>query len=152
MVDKIEKDVLEKRKLSRDNQTQDDMRKKISFTKTLSSINDAENVLLDMIKEPDTTSAQVGVINALLNSKWKKMDRLLPVLKALEVQNNMNIKFKKKELVIDPSCQKTIKEIETLSSRDTEGKVSHLSVTTGYVAWLLNPLKRIVPKSRQVQL
>ena len=92
MVDKIEKDVLEKRKLSRDNQTQDDMRKKISFTKTLSSINDAENVLLDMIKEPDTTSAQVGVINALLNSKWKKMDRLLPVLKALEVQNNMSIK------------------------------------------------------------
>ena len=91
MVDKIEKDVLAKRKASRDSQTQDDMRKKISFTKTLSSINDAEEVLLGMIKEPETTSAQVGVINALLNSKWKKMDRLLPVLKALEVQANMNV-------------------------------------------------------------
>lgn len=67
-------------------------------------------------------------------------------------QNNMNIKFKKKELVIDPSCVSTIKEIETLSSRDTEGKVSHLSVTTGYVTWLLSPLRRITPKSKQIQL
>ena len=67
-------------------------------------------------------------------------------------QNNMNIKFKKQELIIDPSCSKTIKEIETLSSRDTEGKVSHLSVTTGYVTWLLSPLRRIAPKSKQLDI
>lgn len=67
-------------------------------------------------------------------------------------QNNMNIKFKKQELIIDPSCKDTIKEIETLSSRDNEGKVSHLSVTTGYVTWLLAPLRRSVEKSRQFNL
>jgi phage terminase large subunit len=56
-------------------------------------------------------------------------------------QNTVNVAFLKKQLVIDPSCPQTIKEIETLSSRDTEGKVSHLSVTTGYVLWKLAPLQ-----------
>lgn len=56
-------------------------------------------------------------------------------------QNTVNLAFLKKQLVIDPSCVGTIKEIETLSSRDTEGKVSHLSVTTGYVVYKLAPLQ-----------
>ncbi len=67
-------------------------------------------------------------------------------------QNNLNIKFHKQDLVIDPSCTMTIKEIETLSSRDKEGSVSHLSVTTGYVVWYLSPLIRQKPKSRQLHL
>lgn len=67
-------------------------------------------------------------------------------------QNNLNIKFRKDQLVIDPSCTKTIKEIETLSSRDKEGNVSHLSVTTGYVCWYLDPLKKPTPKARQIHL
>ena len=56
-------------------------------------------------------------------------------------QNNLNIKFHKKEVVVDTSCNTVIKEIETLSSRDTEGNVAHASVTLGYVVWLLMPLK-----------
>lgn len=67
-------------------------------------------------------------------------------------QNNLNIKFHKETLVIDPSCLKTIKEIETLSSRDKEGNVSHLSVTTGYVVWYVDPLRRITPKSKQIAI
>ena len=67
-------------------------------------------------------------------------------------QNNLNIKFKKQELIIDPSCTKTIKELETLDSRSKEGSVSHLAVTVGYVCWSLKPLKRPTPKSKQLYL
>ena len=67
-------------------------------------------------------------------------------------QNNLNIKFHKEQLVIDPSCTATIKEIETLSSRDKEGSVSHLSVTTGYVCWFIDPLRRPTPKAKQIHL
>ena len=67
-------------------------------------------------------------------------------------QNNMNVKFKKKMLFINPKCVKTIKEIETLSRRDTEGKVSHLSVTTGYVCWKLDPLKLKAKKFKQLDI
>ncbi len=84
MADNKEKEILSKRVQSRDAQAKESMREKISFTKTLSSIDEAENKLLAMVGDAEVTSAQVGVINALLNSKWKKMDRLLPVLKAIE--------------------------------------------------------------------
>lgn len=63
-------------------------------------------------------------------------------------QNNLNLMFHKKQMVIDPSCIKTLKEIETLSARDKEGQISHLSVTTGYVAWKLCPLKRARPEPK----
>lgn len=66
-------------------------------------------------------------------------------------QNNLNILFRKELLVVDPSCVKTIKEIETLNSRQTEGLVSHLSVTTGYVTWKLAPLKRPTPKQKHIK-
>ena len=72
------------------------------------------------------------------------MDTQNPLIR--DRQNTLNVAFLKKQCVIDPSCQDTIKEIETLSSRDSEGKVSHLSVTLGYVTWKLNPLKPIYPQ------
>ncbi len=65
--------------------TKASMRDKISFTKTLSSIDDAEEKLLLMIKSSDEPSnARIGAMKAFMDSKWKKMDRLLPVLKAIE--------------------------------------------------------------------
>lgn len=67
-------------------------------------------------------------------------------------QNNLNLMFHKKTMVIDPSCILTIKEIETLSGRDKEGSVSHLSVTTGYVTWKLSPLKAPQAPSRVINL
>lgn len=65
-------------------------------------------------------------------------------------QNNLNLMFHKKQMVIDPSCIKTLKEIETLSARDKEGQISHLSVTTGYVAWKLCPLKEPQKPSKTI--
>ena len=67
-------------------------------------------------------------------------------------QNTVNLAFLKKSLVIDPSCTETIKEIETLSNRDKEGKVSHLSVCTGYVLWRLAPLKPAHKPSQTINL
>lgn len=68
-------------------------------------------------------------------------------------QNNMNVKFRKGQFVVDESCKETIKEIETLSSRDNEGKVTHLSVTAGYVLWKLDPLKSTEQRaSRTIKL
>jgi phage terminase large subunit len=58
-------------------------------------------------------------------------------------QNNVNMKFKKQQLVIDPKLDTLIKEVETLNSRDKEGLVSHAAVTIGYVLWYLDPLKRV---------
>jgi PBSX family phage terminase large subunit len=67
-------------------------------------------------------------------------------------QNTVNLAFLKKQLVIDPSCTLTIKEIETLSSRDKEGSVSHLSVCLGYVMWKLAPLQPKVKTSHTIHL
>jgi len=55
-------------------------------------------------------------------------------------QNALNILFKKNRITIDPSCRTLIKELETLSSRDDEGKIAHVSVATGYIAWKFDPL------------
>jgi hypothetical protein len=66
-------------------------------------------------------------------------------------QNTCNWHFFKKRLVLDPSCEETIKEIETLTSRENEGKVSHLAVTVGYVVYKLNPLKASNGKSTTIK-
>lgn len=55
-------------------------------------------------------------------------------------QNNLNVHLKKNNLIIDPSCTQIIKEMETLSSRDKEGLVSHASVGLGYVLWKIAPI------------
>ena len=65
-------------------------------------------------------------------------------------QNTVNTMFKKGQLFIDPSCKELIKELETLSSRDKEGEVSHLGPALGYTCWYLNPLKQLAGKSRQI--
>lgn len=56
-------------------------------------------------------------------------------------QNTLNIHFRKGDVIIDPSCIKLIKEIETLSSRDKEGDTAHVSVGLGYVTNKLKPLQ-----------
>ena len=61
-------------------------------------------------------------------------------------QNSVNLKFIKNNLFINSECEDLIKEIETLSARDEEGKVSHAAVALGYVVWHLAPLK--LPKSK----
>jgi len=59
----------------------------MSFSKTLSSIETAEDQLLEMATalEKEPSNGRVGAIRALLDSKWKRMDKLLPALKATEL-------------------------------------------------------------------
>lgn len=57
-------------------------------------------------------------------------------------QNNVNVNFKKGNLLIDESCTTLIKELETLSNRDKEGEKAHVSVGLGYVLNRLEPLRR----------
>lgn len=71
--------------------TQEAMRQKISFTKTLTAIEKNEAELSKLAKgAKDPSAARVGAIKALQDSHWKKMDRLLPALKAVEITGEMN--------------------------------------------------------------
>lgn len=65
-------------------------------------------------------------------------------------QNTVNYRFLKKKLFIDKSCVNLIKEIETLSSRDREGEVSHLGPALGYVMWSIDPLSPKLIPSRTI--
>ncbi len=67
--------------------THEAMRDKISFTKTLKLIEGVEGTLKAMVaeqgKEPST--ARVGALRALNESYWRRIDKILPSLKAVEV-------------------------------------------------------------------
>lgn len=89
-------------------------------------------------RKTSATSSQSD-IQILKNLGIRVMDTQNPFVR--DRQNTLNVAFLKKQCFIDVNCLDTIKEIETLSARDQEGKVSHLSVTLGYVLWKLNPLK-----------
>lgn len=69
---------------------------------------------------------------------------ILPVRNPLirDRQNAVNLAFKQGRLFVDPSCKELIKEIETISSRDKEGDVSHVAVSLGYVINKLSPVVR----------
>lgn len=67
-------------------------------------------------------------------------------------QNALNMVFKKNNITIDESCRKLRTELETLSSRDDEGSVSHLAVALGYVIWYFDPLYRDYGKSTSYAL
>lgn len=62
-------------------------------------------------------------------------------------QNSVNVQFRHNNLIIDSKLTDLIKEVETLASRDKEGKVSHAAVAMGYVVWKLCPTKKIVTKA-----
>ena len=66
-------------------------------------------------------------------------------------QNNVNMHFKAKALVIDPKLNDLILEIESVNGRDKEGNVSHAAVSMGYVLWHLNPLKRVRSNTRSYE-
>jgi len=65
-------------------------RKSISFTKTLQGIDEAEQLLVAMLeKNGEPSNARVGAIKALLDSKYKKLNKLLPDLKAVEMSGEV---------------------------------------------------------------
>ena len=65
-------------------------------------------------------------------------------------QNSVNRAIAAGKVIIDPSCTHIIKELETLSSRDKEGEVAHISVALGYVIWKLDPLKKKQGRSETI--
>jgi len=67
-------------------------RKSISFTKTMAGIDEAENELLIMIRDKanEPSNGRVGAIKALLDSKYKKLNKLLPDLKAVEMTGSLD--------------------------------------------------------------
>ena len=67
-------------------------------------------------------------------------------------QNALNMIFKKNRITIDQSCKKLRNELETISTRDDEGSVSHLAVALGYVVWYFDPLLRDYGKSQSYAL
>lgn len=67
-------------------------------------------------------------------------------------QNAVNRCFYKDKLFIDSSCKELIRELETLSARDKEGSVAHISVALGYVINKLDPLRKPQTKSRSYSL
>lgn len=56
--------------------------------------------------------------------------------------NAVNKQLMLDNVEIDSSCTNLIKEMETLSVNQTEGKVAHLSVTLGYVIWHRDPIQK----------
>ena len=56
-------------------------------------------------------------------------------------QNTVNREFVKNTIQIDPSCKHLIKELETLTHKQTEGLDSHIAVALGYALFHLNPIK-----------
>ncbi len=62
------------------------MREKIDFGQALTDIGKMENTLAELIKgEAEISNARIGAIRTFLDSKWKRIDRVLPPLKSLEV-------------------------------------------------------------------
>lgn len=104
---------------------------------------------------PDSTgrarksSSPTTDLRILKDMGLRLMDTHNPLIR--DRQNTLNLTFLKKTTFINPNCTKTLKEIETLSSRDREGQVSHLSVTVGYVLWKLAPLKPKQQPSRTIE-
>lgn len=96
------------------------------------------------------TSAETGRsdITILKDAGLTVMDTSNPRIK--DRHNSMNALFMKGKCVIDESCSKLIKELETLKHSDTEGDVAHLSVGVGYVAWQLAPLKPAQAPSKTI--
>ena len=65
------------------------MREKIDFGQALTDIGKMENTLAELIKgETEISNARIGAIRKFLDSKWKRIDRVLPPLKALEISGD----------------------------------------------------------------
>jgi hypothetical protein len=62
------------------------MREKMNFSMSLKAISEAEVALAKLIEaEEDPSNGRVGAIKALLDSKWRRIDKILPQLKAVEL-------------------------------------------------------------------
>lgn len=63
-------------------------RDKIDFTKTLNQITKAESAVASIAEE----TKEIAAYRLLLDSQWKRMNKLLPDLKAIEGQLEHSVK------------------------------------------------------------
>ncbi len=76
----------------------DSMRAKMSFHKAIKAISEAEQVLVDAINKTETedekglSNAKIGAIRTLIDSKWRRIDKLLPNLKAVELSGGISVR------------------------------------------------------------
>lgn len=97
-------------------------------------------VIPDSTANARKTNAEAGLtdIKILKNTGLSVKETHNPRIK--DRHNAVNVAFHKNRIHIDPKCSTLIKELETLSNDQDEGKVSHLAVTLGYVIHYLEPL------------
>jgi len=75
------------------------MREKISFGITIKTIEEIEVSLKCLAEgEADPSTARIGAYKALLDSKWRKIDKLLPSMKAVELSGSLEAQVKVKDL------------------------------------------------------
>lgn len=81
-----------KRKTALKAEAQEVMREKLSYAKTLASIVSTENALQDMMTaEEEPSNARIGAARTLLDSKWKRINKILPDLKAIEMSGEVGV-------------------------------------------------------------
>jgi len=64
-----------KRKQALIEDTKNEMRKKISFTKAINQIETSE---MELMQSKDITSSRVSALKAVMDSNWKKIDKFIP--------------------------------------------------------------------------
>jgi len=93
MIDKEKAGIKNRTKIREENK-KNDMREKLSFTQTIIQIDNLEDEILNLARsEGEITNGAVSAFTAVLNSKWKKINKLLPDIKAIEhvVEHKPNV-------------------------------------------------------------
>ncbi len=108
----------------------------------------SRSIVPDSTGKARKTSSVKSDHQILRDSGFRLEETTNPLIR--DRQNAVNRLFNLDLIDIDPSCVNLISELETLSARDEEGKVSHIAVALGYVIWKLCPLKRVSTPSRSI--
>lgn len=97
-------------------------------------------IIPDSTAKARKTNAQAGLtdIKILENYGLKIMPFQNPMIK--DRHNTVNLLFHKNRIRIDPKSKDLIADLNKLSTKDNEGKVSHLAVALGYICWAFEPL------------
>ncbi len=77
----------DKKRKNREIQHKNSLREKISFVQTINQITKIEDEVLELAKnEVDLAAPTITAYKTVLDSKWKKINKLLPDLKAIEIE------------------------------------------------------------------
>ena len=121
----------------------------LMLTETLPEAN--KRIVADSTGKARKTSAKSGQsdIQILKDMGLNVLPFSNPLIK--DRWNSVNKQLFINQIQIDPSCKDLIKEFETLTHKQKEGDVVHLSVGLGYVIWKLAPIKKPQLKTTQIE-